>query len=128
MSSIDPRRPKWTPKEPRRPQDASDTSEESEDEYLRKAAPYEVRLQLGNIEYGQNVAYYEDNKPSVADITYLQRQQAFSDRSLYIKDKKGRVLRKIGKEKLGQRKGAKKRRFLREKQEKKKGPGWARCT
>lgn len=118
MSSIDPRRPKWTPKEPRRPQDASDTSEESEDEYLRKAAPYEVRLQLGNIEYGQNIAYYEDNKPSITDITYLQRNQAFSDRSLFIKDKKGRVLKKIDKEKIEKRKEAKKKRFLRKKEEK----------
>ena len=77
MSSIDPRRPKWTPKEPRRPQDASDTSEESDDEYLRRAAPYEVRLQLGNIEYGQDEGYYDDNQANLADITYLQKKQAF---------------------------------------------------
>lgn len=118
MSSIDPRNPKWAPKEPRRPQDASDTSEESEDEYLRRAAPYEVRLKLGNIEYGQDVAYYDDNQGSIADITYLQKKQAFSDRSLYIKDKKGRVLRNVDKDKIAKRKEKKKIRFQKKKQEK----------
>jgi WD repeat-containing protein 70 len=119
MSSIDPRKPKWAPKEPRRPQDASDTSEESEDEYLRRAAPYEVRLQLGNIEYGQDVAYYDDNQPNMADITYLQKKQAFTDRSLYIKDKKGRIIRNIDQEKIDKRKLEKKERFKRKKLEKK---------
>ena len=118
MSSIDPRRPKWTPKEPRRPQDASDTSEESDDEYLRRAAPYEVRLQLGNIEYGQDVGYYDDNQANLADITYLQKKQAFTDRSLYIRDKKGRVIRNIDKDKLEKRKKSKKERFQRKKIEK----------
>ena len=119
MSAIDPRRPKWTPKEPRRPQDASDTSEESEGEYLRRAAPYEVRLQLGNIEYGQDVAYYDDNQKSLADLTYLQKTQSFSDRSLFIKDKKGRILRNIDKDKLEKRQHQKKERFKRKKLEKK---------
>ena len=119
MSRIDPRRPKWTPKEPRRPQDASDTSEESEDEYLRRAAPYEVRLQLGNIEYGQDTAYYDDNQQSLADLTYLQSKQAFSDRSLFIKDKKGKVIRNIDTAKLAKRKTQKSERFKRKKIEKK---------
>ena len=118
MSSIDPRRPKWIPKEPRRPMDASDTSEESEDEHLRKAAKYEVRLELGNIEYGQDVAYYDDNQTGVLDITYLQKNQAFTDRSLFIKDKKGRVIRKIDDEKIKKRKENKKKRFERKKMEK----------
>lgn len=52
MSSIDPRKPSWHWKEPKRPNEASDTSEEEEDIYYRTSKPYEVKLRLGDIEYG----------------------------------------------------------------------------
>ena len=61
----DPKRYKWRPKEPRRPQDASDTSEEGEGELYRQAAPFEVKLRLGPITYGQDVSYYDDNQPAL---------------------------------------------------------------
>ena len=118
MSNIDPRKPSWAPKEPRRPQEASDTSEEEDQVYFRRAAPYEVRLRLGPITYGQDVPYYQDNQASLTELTYLQRSQLATDPSMYRKDKKGRVIKSNEAEKLERCLQKKKQRFQKKKQEK----------
>ena len=113
----DPKRYKWRPKEPRRPQDASDTSEEGEGELYRQAAPFEVKLRLGPITYGQDVGYYDDNLPSLSEVSHLQRLQAASDPSLIRKDKKGRIIKPTDKLALTERTQKKKARYERRKTE-----------
>lgn len=118
MTNIDPRTPSWRPKDFRRPTEVSDTSEEEETEYYRKTRDYEVKLRLGDIEYGQDVAYYDDNQADLSSMTYLQQKQRETDPLLYRKDRKGRVIRDIDKEKLEKRREQRKKRFERKKEEK----------
>jgi WD40 repeat protein len=119
MSELKIKKLAWRPKEIRRPQEASDTEEDSESEYYRAAAPYEVRLQLGPIEYGQDHFYYDDNRAGLEELTYLQRKQAHTDTSMLRKDKKGRVIPEASKDKLLKRYEQRKARFDRKKKEKK---------
>lgn len=113
----DPKRYKWRPKEPRRPQDASDTSEEGEGELYRQAAPFEVKLRLGPITYGQDVSYYDDNQPALNEASHLQKLQAASDPSLIRKDKKGRIIKPTDKLAIAERTQKKKERYERRKTE-----------
>lgn len=118
MSELRIKKLAWRPKVIRRPQEASDTEEEDESEYYRAAAPYDVRLQLGPIEYGQDHFYYDDNRAGLDELSYLQKKQAHTDTSMLRKDKKGRVIPESHKDKIQKRYEQRKARFDRKRIEK----------